>query len=119
MEPTQREDPWDENDGEALESEILLADDSFEVDAHGTTAEEATEGLGLDAALARERPDRASVDEVVAIEADAAPDEEDELVADAALESDSYAPPEEAAVSIRGDAPGATDHPDPHDNADG
>jgi hypothetical protein len=40
-------------------------------------------------------------------------------VADAALESDSYAPPEEAAVSIRGDAPGATDHPDPHDNADG
>jgi hypothetical protein len=107
MEPTQREDPWDENDGEALESEILHADDSFEVDAHGTTAEEATEGLGLDAALARERPDRASVDEVVAIEADAA------------LESDSYAPPEEAAVSIRGDAPGATDHPDPHDNADG
>jgi hypothetical protein len=115
MERTEPEDPWSENDGEALEAEIMHADDTFEVDAHGTTAEEATKGISLDDALARERPDRATVDEVVAIEEDAAPDDEDELIGDATLERDGSAAPEEAAISIREQAPGATDHPDPHD----
>jgi hypothetical protein len=115
MERTQPEDPWDQNDGEALEAEILHADDTFEVEAHGTTAEEATEGLSLDEALARERPDAQTIDEVVAIEDDAAPDDEDELIGDATVQVDDFAPPEEAAVTIRDDAPGATDHPDPHE----
>jgi hypothetical protein len=118
MERTEPEDPWAEQDGEQLEAEIMHADDTFEVDAHGTTAEEAGEGLGLDDALARERPDVPIVDEVVAIEEDAGPDDEDELVADATIEVDEFAPPEEAALSIRNDAPGVTDHPDPHDTGE-
>jgi hypothetical protein len=111
----EREDPWDENDGEELEAEVMRADHAFGADSSGTTAEEEVAGLSLDEALARERPEGRSVDEVVAVEADGAPDDEGELVADVSLESDEFASPEEAALSIRDRAPGATDHDDPHD----
>jgi hypothetical protein len=111
----EREDPWDENDGEELEAEIMRADHPLGTESSGTTAEEEIEGLNLDEALARERPERRSVDEAVAVEDDGVPDTEGELVADASLESDEFTSPEEAALSIRDRAPGATDHDDPHD----
>lgn len=57
----ERDDPWDENDGQDLEAEIMRADRPFGADRRGTTPS-----------------------------------------------------PEEAAISVRDDAPGATDHADPH-----
>jgi hypothetical protein len=110
------DDPWEEQGGEELEAEIMRADRAFEADRHGVTLEEAREGLGLDEALARERPEGRTVDEFVAIEDDGALDVEDELVADGSVEMDEYASPEEAAISVRDDAPGATDHDDQHNN---
>jgi hypothetical protein len=108
------EDPWDEGDGEELEAEIMRADRPFASDRRGTTPDEALEGLSLDDALARERRDERTVDEAVAVEADGVPDEEDELVAEGSVEQDDFTSPEEAALSIRDDVPGATDHDDPH-----
>ena len=108
------EDPWDEQDGEELEAEIMQADHSFGADLQGTTPEEALDGLGLDGALARERPGERAVDEVISVEAEAQPDVESELVADGSVERDDFASPEESALSIRPTPPGATDHEDPH-----
>ena len=110
----EREDPWDENDGEELEGEILRADHSFGADLRGTTPEEAEGELSIDDALARERPEERTIDEVIALEDEGTPDGEGELVADSSLEKDDFASPEESALSIRGTAPGATDHEDPH-----
>jgi hypothetical protein len=90
------EDPWDGDDGDELEAEIMRADHSFGVDLRGTTAEEALEGEGLEQALAEERPEGPTTDQAF------------EVV------NDEYASPEEAALSIRDEAPGATDHEDPH-----
>ena len=114
-----REDPWDDNEGEELEgeeleAEIMRADHPFGADLRGTTAEEQTDELSIDEALARERPEGRIVDEVVAIEDEGDPDVEAELVADDSTESDDFAAPEESALSVREDAPGATDHEDLH-----
>ena len=110
----EREDPWDENDGEELEAEIMRADHAFGTEADGTTAEEQRQGLSIDDALARERPETPVTDAAVGLEAEGVPDVEDELVADGSVEEDEFTSPEEAAVSVRDDAPGATDHDDPH-----
>jgi hypothetical protein len=110
----EREDPWDENDGEELEGEILRADHPFAADLRGTTPEEAEGELSIDDALARERPEKPTVDEVIALEDEGGSDEEGELVADDSVERDDFASPEESALSIRGTAPGATDHEDQH-----
>jgi hypothetical protein len=45
---------------------------------------------------------------------DGIPDIEGQLVSDGTLEEDDFVSPEEAALSIRDEAPGATDHDDPH-----
>ena len=108
------DDAWDENDGEELEAEIMQADKPFGADLRGTTPEEAETDLSIDDALARERPEGRTIDEVVALEDEGAPDVEGDLVADGALEKDDFASPEESALSIREAAPGATDHDDPH-----
>ena len=108
----ERDDLWEENDGEELEAEILRADSAF---GRGVTAAEAHVTLGLDEAIARERLDGAVVDEVVAVEDEGALDVEAELVGEASLERDDFASPEEAALSIRDEAPGATDNDDPHE----
>ncbi|HEX5903117.1 MAG TPA: hypothetical protein VF028_08430 [Actinomycetota bacterium] len=111
-------DPRDEGDeevaAEELEAEILRADRASGAESFGTTAEEEAAGEGLDRALARERPDRRSTDESLTIVDEGVTDEEDELVGDAVEQRDEFAPPEDAAVSEREDAPGATDHDDPH-----
>jgi hypothetical protein len=110
----ERDDPWDENDGEELEAEIMGADHAFGAEAEGTTAEEQRQSLSIDDALARERPEAPVTDAAVGLEADGVPDAEGELVADGSVEEDEFTSPEEAAISIRDDAPGATDHDDPH-----
>jgi hypothetical protein len=112
------DDPWDENDGEELEAEIMRADHPFGTGLRGTTAEEALEGESIDDALAQERPERPSVEEAFEIVADGVPDEEDELVGEGSLVEDEFASPEESALSVTEDAPGVTDHEDPHPRDD-
>ena len=108
------EDPWEEDDGEELEAEIMRADHPFGADLRGTTPDEALAGLSIDDALAREQPEGRTPDEAVAVVADGDPDEEGELVAEGFVVEDEFASPEEAALSVRDDAPGATDHDDHH-----
>jgi hypothetical protein len=97
------EDPWGErNDGddeaerEELEAEIMRADHPIEDGPPGADPEEAV-------SLVDEGPI----------------DTEDELIGDAVDELDVFASPEEAAMSIRDRAPGATDREDPHPDQDG
>ena len=110
------DDPSDEKADEELEAEIMRADRPFGSDRWGTTPQEALEGEGLDEALAQERPDGRTTEEVLGIEDDGALDEEDELSAEGSIEEDEFASPEEAALTVRDEAPGATDHDDPHPN---
>lgn len=109
-----QEDPWDGHNGDGLEAEILRADHAFGEGLRGTTAEEALVGLSLDQALARERPDGRTIDEVLAVLDDGVPDIVGELIAEGYFVRDDFASPEEAALSIRRDASGATDHEDRH-----
>jgi hypothetical protein len=104
----------DEAEGEALEADIMRADRAFAAESPGTTAEEAVAGEGLDRALAQERPERSETDEALSVVDDGDPDEEDELVGEAVTARDEFAAPEEAALTVREDAPGATDHEDRH-----
>jgi hypothetical protein len=104
----------DEAEGEALEADIMRADRAFAAESRGTTAEEAVEGEGLDRALAQEQPERTETDEALSVVDDGGPDREDELVGDAVTARDEFAAPEEAALTVRERAPGATDHEDPH-----
>lgn len=110
----ERDDPWDGDDGDELEAEIMRADHAFGAELRGTTPEEALDGPSLEDALAAERPEREPIDGAVGIVDDGVPDEEGELVAEGSVEEDEFTSPEEAALSIRDEAPGATDHDDPH-----
>ncbi len=112
------EDPRDEGDdeveGDELEASIMQADHAFGAELPGTTAAEAAAGESLDEALAQERAEPEANDEVVSLVDDGVSDVEDELAADAVLEPDEFAAPEEAALSVRDGVPGATDHDDQH-----
>lgn len=112
------DDPRDVGDeeveGDALEADIMGADRAFAAESHGTTAREAVEGEGLDRQLAQERPERREADEALSVVDDGVQDEEDELVGDAVTTRDAAPSPEEAALTVREEAPGATDHEDPH-----
>ncbi|MGA9161165.1 MAG: hypothetical protein WB297_09935 [Actinomycetota bacterium] len=111
----EKEDPWDEDGDEALEAEIMGADRPFGADRRGTTEEEALAGESIDDELAQERPARPATDAAVGLEGDGIPDAEGQLASDDSLEEDAFASPEEAALTIRNELPGATDHEDPHD----
>jgi hypothetical protein len=111
-------EPRDADDGDELEAAIMQADHAFGSELTGTTAAEALEGESLDEQLAEELPDGPTVDEAVSVVDEGLSDDEDELVGAAARARDEFAPPEEAALTIRDDAPGATDHPDPHPERD-
>src|SRR3979411_1670023 len=102
----------EEDPGDELEAMIEHADRPFAAESFGTTAEEEEEGESLDERLAEERPDRPTSDVPLAIEDEAAPDDEAELVGEASFEHDPFVSPEEAAMTIRERAPGAVDHPD-------
>jgi hypothetical protein len=107
-------EPRDADESDELEAEILQADHAFGSGLYGTTPEEALAGEGLDRALAEERPVEPPIDETLEIVDDGPEDDEDELVGEAVLERDEFASPEEAAVTERDRAPGATDHSDQH-----
>jgi hypothetical protein len=104
------EDP-DEDPGEELEAMIEQAD-RFASESFGTTAEEQEEGESLDQRLAEEWPSREPLDVQLAIEDFDAPDDEQQLVGRASFEHDPFVAPEEAAMTVRDTAPGATDHPE-------
>jgi hypothetical protein len=113
------EDPRLEDDDEAesdeLEAEILRANRPFASDRWGTTPEEEVAGEGLDRALAEEEPDDPAAgdgvsDDGLEIVDDELTDDVKELVDDAVPERDPFLAPEEAALTIRDDEPGVTDH---------
>ena len=108
------QEPRDADDSDELEAAIMQTDHAFGAESVGTTAEEGLEGESLDQRLAAERPDRPSTDEALSVVDEGMSDEEDELVGDAVTQRDEFASPEEAAMSVRDSAPGATDHDDPH-----
>jgi hypothetical protein len=108
------QEPRDADEGDELEAAIMQTDRAFGAESVGTTAEEGLEGESLDQRLAEERPDRPTVDETLSVVDDGVSDDEDELVGDTVRQRDEFASPEEAALSVRDDAPGATDHDDPH-----
>ena len=112
--PMEDQEPRDADEGDELEAAIMQADHAFGTESVGTTAEEQLAGESLDQRLAEERPDRPSIDVALSVVDEGVSDDEGELVADAVIERDEFASPEEAAMSIRADAPGATDHDDPH-----
>ena len=107
-----QDDPWDGDDGSELEAAIMQADHPFGAELRGTTPDEAIAGQSLDEALAREQPERRTTEEKFGILDDGARDEEKDLVAEGSLEHDDFASPEEAALSVRDNPPGATDHDD-------
>jgi hypothetical protein len=107
-------EPRDADAGDELEAEMLRADRPVGSELHGTTPEEALEGETIDRELAQERPERPETEEVLDIVDEDLVDDEDELVGDAVTGRDPFAPPEDAALSVREDAPGAVDHLDPH-----
>jgi hypothetical protein len=107
-------EPRDSDEGDELEAEIMQADHAFGSESSGTTAEEALEGESLDQQLAEERPDRPPVDSSLEVVDEGLSDDEEELVGEAVFERDEFASPEEAALTVRDRAPGATDHEDPH-----
>ena len=102
----------DEDPGEELEAMIEQADRPFASESFGTTAEEQEEGESLDQRLAEEQRSKAPLDVQLAIEDYDAPDEEKQLVGLASYEHDPFVAPEEAAMSVRDTAAGATDHPE-------
>ena len=107
-------EPRDADTGDELEAAIMQADHAFAAESNGTTPEEALEGESLDRRLAAERPDRQPIDEATSVVDEGLSDDEDELVGDVVTERDEFASPEEAAITVRDHAPGATDHDDPH-----
>ena len=102
----------EEDPAEELEAMIERADRPFAAESFGTTAEEEEEGESLDEQLAQERPDRPTSEVQLAIEEDAAPDDEAQMVGEASFEHDPFVSPEEAAMTIREEAPGVVDPPD-------
>jgi hypothetical protein len=112
-------EPRDADESDELEAAIMQTDHAFGAESVGTTAEEGLEGESLDQRLAEERPERPSVDEALSVVDEGVSDEEDELVGEAVTQHDEFASPEEAAMSLRESAPGATDHDDPHPSDEG
>jgi hypothetical protein len=110
------QEPRDADESDELEATIMQTDHAFGAESVGTTVEEELAGESLDQRLAEERPERPSIDETLSVVDEGPSDDERELVADAVIERDEFASPEEAALSVRDKAPGATDHDDPHPN---
>jgi len=108
------QEPRDADEGDELEAAIMQTDHAFGAESVGTTAEEGLQGESLDQRLAEEQPERPAVDEALSVVDEGVVDDESELVGEAVNQREEFASPEEAAMSIRDEAPGATDHDDPH-----
>jgi hypothetical protein len=111
-------DEWDDGTGEALEETIEHADRAPGAESFGTTADEQERGEPLDARLAEEGSDRPILDTELGLIDEDGPDDESELVGEAVGERDPFVAPEESAMSVRDEAPGAVDHPDDHSERD-
>jgi hypothetical protein len=116
--PDEDSDEWDDGSGEAIEELIEHADRASGAESFGTTADEQERGEPLGERLAEERPDRPIRDTDLGLIDEAGPDEEDELIGEAVGERDPFVAPEESAMSVRDEAPGAVDHPDDHTEGD-
>jgi len=111
-------DEWDDGSGEALEEMIEHSDHASGAESFGTTADEQERGEPFDARLAEERTDRPIRDTDLGLIDEGGPDDESELVGEAVGERDPFVAPEESAMSVRDEAPGAVDHPDDHGEQD-
>jgi hypothetical protein len=111
-------DEWDDGSGKVLEEMIEHADRASGAESFGTTADEQERGEPLADRLAEERTDRPIRDTDLGLIDEGGPDEEAELVGDAVGERDPFVAPEESAMSVREEAPGAVDHPDDHTEED-
>ena len=112
--PDEDSDEWDDGSGEALEELIEHADRASGAESFGTTADEQERGEPFDERLAEERPDRPILDTDLGLIDEDGPDDESELVGEAISQRDPFVAPEESAMSVRDEAPGAVDHPDEH-----
>jgi hypothetical protein len=112
------DDGWDDGSGEELEEMIEHADHALGAESFGTTADEQERGEPIDARLAEERPSRPILDDELGIIDEDVPDDESEMVGEAVEERDPFVAPEEVAMSVREEAPGAVDHPDDHGEQD-
>ena len=112
------EDGWDDGSGEDLEEMIEHADHALGAESFGTTADEQERGEPIDSRLAEERPSRPILDDELGIIDEDVPDDESEMVAEAVGERDPFVAPEEVAMTVRDEAPGAVDHPDDHAEQD-
>ncbi len=103
--------PSDQDPLEELEEEIEQMDRPLGAEER-TTAAESLEGDTMDERLARETPDQGGrrPAETTTLAEEDAPDDEAELVGEAADVGGTAL--EEAAMHVRDRAPGATDHPD-------
>ena len=99
------EDPWDEDGDDELEAEIMRADRPFGAELRGTTEEEALAGREHRGGARTGAPRDAADRRAVGLVDDGIPDIEGQLVSDGTLEEDDIASPEEAALSIRDEAP--------------
>ena len=106
------EDGWDDGSGEELEEMIEHADRARGAESFGTTADEQERGEPIDSRLAEERTDKPVLDAELGIIDEDVPDDESEMVGEAVGERDPFVAPEEVAMSVREEAPGAVDHPD-------
>ena len=106
------DDEWDDGSEQALEEMIEHADHALGAESFGTTADEQERGEPIDSRLAEERPSRPILDDEPGIIDEDVPDDESEMVAEAVEERDPFVAPEEVAMSVREEAPGAVDHPD-------
>ncbi len=111
-------DEWDDGSGEALEEAIEHADRAAGAESFGTTADEQERGEPLDARLAEERTVRPILDTELGLIDEGGGDDESELIGEAVGECDPFVAPEESAMSVRDEAPGAVDHPDDHSEGD-
>lgn len=108
-------EPKDADNGDESEAAIMQADHAFGAESAGTTPEEALAGESLERRLAAERPSRPPIDAAPSVVDEGLSDDEGELVGRVVIERDEFASPEDAAVTVRDSAPGATDHDEPQD----
>jgi hypothetical protein len=108
------DEEWDDGSGQGLEEMIEHADRALGTESFGTTAEEQERGEPIDSRLAEEGTDRPILDAELGIIDEDVPDDESEMVGEAIGERNPFVSPEEAAMSVRDEAPGAVDHPDDH-----
>lgn len=109
------DDEWDDGSGQGLEEMIEHADRALGAESFGTTADEQERGEPIDSRLAEERTERPIVDAELGIIDEDVPDDESQMVGEAVGERDAFVSPEEAAMSVRDEAPGAVDHPDDYE----